>query len=477
MNSSSTAHQNLQGQLSPALSERVISTSAEVPLVAGLLWRAVNQARHSLKHLHQVRDLNTDASHYVMCQSEGALVYGLYQPGSLEDGVALPKNVHSAAHCFANLVGKDSPNAALILNLKSGTNQHQSKVYVVVLEYGVPAVDLLSSELEAHNALGSEERTLWSDSPYTYPNANVADFDWLATGISKTSRIAKIPMNPWPWVTGAVVVAAAAGIYGLMHQHKKTQALQELAAVQVAQDPVPKYLQALQAQAPTMASKRADIEAMARHLFEARIVVPGWVLRSVNCSAVQEQCLTRWERKGGTFEDLRAALPAQKLVSVQTVQSEAEQRQEASPLDKGTSVPALEVATTQERVSVGRTNWLQGSPGGGPQVVLAPFGKQVFEASVQWQEWATAGLSVHLKEPPQLWPQAADVPSEFTHPQALQASSFKVSGVAGPLVLEVIQSAPAWVSWEHIHARVGDGELASRLLFDLTGTYYAKAQP
>ncbi len=471
---------NLPEELPASLSGRFVRTQGSgaqggATLVTGLLWRAVNQARHNLKHLHQARDLNTDASHYVLCQSEGAIVYGLYQPDSLADGVKLPKHVHSAAQCFAALVGKDAPNAALILSLPSsgggagGANRNQSKVYVVVLEYGVPAVDLLSSEHEAHNALGSEDRPLWSDNEYSYPSASKADFEWLASGVSKASRIAKIPLNPWPWVSGALVMGVGAMVYWAVQHNRQTQSKLEQVKVQQALDPEPKYLQALYAQAGQMASVRADVVRMTEKIFETRLTVPGWLMRSVSCSAVAQKCLTQWERKGGTFDDLVQALPQQKLVNVQ-----AESGFELMPLSETTSTVPLEVAHTEQAVVVARTSWLEGAANG---VKLESFGKQVFASGVQWQIWITAGLGVNIKEPPGLWPQVAGVPTEFKHPQALVANTFTVGNVPGPLVLEALQKAPAWVSWDLVQARIGDGQVSSQLQFTLTGTYYAKAMP
>jgi hypothetical protein len=447
--------------------ERLVSLGSETgSLLTGLSWRAVRQARHSLRHLYAARELSTDASHYVLCQSSSTLVYGLFEPRASEEAIKLPKAVHSAAHCFASLVGQEFANAALVLHVPSSETRREAKIYVVVLEDGVPAVDMLTNEMEARNALGSEERPMWSDSTYSYPNAQVASFAWLHTGASKASRVAPIPINPWPVVIVAVALVLAGLGWLWMDKAKKLDNARAQAALKAQQDPVPKYLSALNSQAVHMASARSDFLTMVKTMFEAQVVVPGWSMSALDCQAKPALCTALWQRRGGALEDLERALPGQKLVLGAPLRAEvATAKGVVKPL------PSIHIVQAQRSASVARTNWL--APG---SLGLKTFDEQFAQSVGLWQVWETAGISTTIKQP-ELWPKVADVPQQFSHPQALQSGSLVVSDVPGPFVLEAVQSAPDWISWEAAHADLNDGDIRGRLKFTLTGIYYAKAAP
>jgi hypothetical protein len=434
--------------------ERILSTTSAGTLLGGLSWRPPRGGRHSMRRLYEARNLTTDATHYTLFQSDTLTVYGLYQPRASEENMRLPKGVLSAAHCFASRVGRDAPNAALILTVPAGEQRRDEKIYVVVLEDGVPVVDSLTGEMEARNALGSEDRPIWSDSPNSYPDGEVVDFEWLAREPAKASRVARIPLNPWPLVALGVAVAAAATAWMLMQQAKRAEALRQQAAAAAASDPVPKYLAALSGKTPAMAADREQFLAVLQRMFLAPVHVPGWSMSSSQCSAAEQQCVTLWTRKGGTYDDLRRARPDETVVVVTPDSS---------------VVPVLDMARTLRPLHIGRHSLLD------PARPLAPFDEAALASGPLWQVWKTADIAIDIK-PPALWPQAEGVPPGFRHPAALHSGAISLGDVPGPFIVEALRNAPAWVSWETVRADLGEGDIKARLKFTAMGVYYASGR-
>src|SRR5207248_879305 len=79
--------------------------------------------------------------------------------------------------------------------------------------------------------------------------------------------------------------------------------------------------------------------AAAHQIFGYGTWVPGWNLVSAECSARTQACTRDWVRRGGTFEDLRRALPDDALEML---------------VPQGSTVPALDVARTRRPFKVVR---------------------------------------------------------------------------------------------------------------------------
>jgi hypothetical protein len=449
--------------------DRILTKTPAGYLFGDLAWQAARGAKHTLKTLEEATERRSDISHFVLFQSAGALVYGMFCNKSTEEDLRLPGRVHSAAHCFAKLVGTEHPNAALILNLPPSAQRRESSRYVVVLLDGVPSVDTICDEMGARNSLGSQDRAIWSDSPLDFPGCFAADFGWLCGGVSKGSRLARIPISPWPIVAIGLAIALAGVGWLWYHQVKKNKALQEAKATQLALDPVPKYLSALDREAPKMANHRADLTNMVQSIFERKVVVSGWSMAWVTCTASAQSCTTQWSRRGGTFDDLRSAFPDDLLLP-------AGPDKPASPASSSTQktfTPApLDGAQTQRKFNVNRINLLLPAQSGG--LKFTDLMQQTMDASVQWQIWKTAGLLIEIK-PAVLWPPVPGVSPSFKHPQALVRGEMVLRNVPGPFLLEALQMTPGWINWDVVRAEVSEGEMRSRLKFTVTGNYYAKA--
>jgi hypothetical protein len=435
--------------------ERLIATTPHGDLLGGLLWRAPTVGQSRTRALLEAKALTSDATHCAQAQAGAHVRYGLFQPRASEEGAAVPKGTLAAAACFSHLVGTRAPNAALVLTVAATAQRKEDKYFVVCLEDGVPAIDVLANEVDARNALGGEDRPIWSDNPVAYPNCEPADFAWLAAGGDKTARLQPIPINPWPVIAAGLAVFASLVGWVVVQRLHGLDVQRKAAAAARAADPAPKYLAALAAQRGAMAADRAALVAAAGTMFGYRTWVPGWSLASAECSARLQSCTRDWVRRGGSFDDLRRALPGEALEML---------------VPQGSTVPALDVARTTHALKVGRATLLaDGAPLRSLQAALS-------EAGPQLQRWRTADVAVELKKP-SLWPPVAEVPANFQHPQAVLAGDAEMHNVPGPFILEALDSAPEFVSWETVRVDIGEGSDAKGLLkFSATGVFYVAAR-
>lgn len=435
-----------------SLIERLILHSDDADLLGGLVWRAPSAGQSRIRALREARSLMPDASHYAQSKVDDHIRYGLYQPRASEEGAALPKAAVAAAACFSSLVGNENRNAALVLTVPAAAHRREERLLVVCLEDGVPVVDVLCNEVEARNALGVEDRPIWSDNPVAYPNCRPASFDWLILGAQRPTRLTRIPPNPWPAVATACAAATLAGAWVISEHVEATRRAREDAERAQAADPTPRYLSALRSMRPRMSADRTPLLTAVEGMFAYPLAVQGWMLRSAECSTARSRCVRRWIREGGTFDDLRRAVPGDEI---------------EVPSGGATPSSSLDVATTFRHWEFPRHPM-----GDGPDS-LRTSPAELSSVAPQLQRWRTGHVAIDFKNPT-LWPRVEDLPAAFRHPQALVAGDVSMRDVPGPFILEALRDSPPFISWEDVEVDVQHGvDAAGTLKFSATGVFYA----
>jgi hypothetical protein len=436
--------------------ERLIASTPQGELLGGLFWRAPSAGKSRTRALQEAKSLTADATHYAQAQVGAHLRYGMYQPRASEEGLRLPKGTLAAATCFSRLVGAAAPNAALVLTVAAAGQRKEDKYFVVCLEDGVPVIDVLSNEIEARNALGGEDRPIWSDNPVAYPNCATADFAWLATGADKSARVQAIPINPWPFLTVTLALVLIVAGWLFIQRHERAEQSRRDEAAARAADPMPKYLAALAAQRPAMGVDRAAMLSAVGDMFLYRTWIPGWRLAAAECNARLQACTREWVRRGGSFDDLRSALPHDTLEMI---------------VPQGSTVPVLDAARTTHPVRLPRVDLLALA-----QQPLRSLQGAMSEAGPRLQSWRTAEIFLDLKRPA-LWPRVPELPSSFQHPRALMAGEAEMRDVPAPFILEALRAAPDFISWEAVRVEVGEGaDVKALLKFSARGVFYAAAR-
>ena len=438
-----------------AIIDRMIASTAQGDLLGGLFWRAPTAGQGRSRALIEARALTSDATHWAQAQVGSHVRYGLFQPRASEEGVRLPKGTLAAAACFSRLVGEQAPNAALVLAVPASAQRKEDKYFVVCLEDGVPVIDVLSNEVDARNALGGEDRPIWSDNPVAYPNCEAADFAWLVSGGDRLVRLQPMPINPWPIVGTALAAGVSLGVWLVAQHVHRVEGERKAAAAARAADPAPRYLAALAGQQASMATDRSTFVAATREIFGYRTWIPGWSLASAECNARVQACTRDWVRHGGSFDDLRRALPDDSLEML---------------VPQGNTVPALDVARTKRPFKIARHTLLD------PRRPLRSLQATISDVGPQLQRLRTADVVVELKKPA-LWPRVAEVPTTFQHAAAVLAGDVDMHNVPGPFIVEALGSAPDFVSWESVRVDLGEGSDARGLLkFSATGVFYVASR-
>lgn len=438
---------------------RVLTHDRSLSLVAGLEWRPPGNGVASRSALREAQRL-TDATHYVSVIEEGAQVmYGLHAPMA-EDQKPLPRSAHSAAAMFASASREAGHrSAALLLRLPA---KHESQAftsyYLVVIEDGLPLMDLVGDRERVLHALGHDgHRMLWSDDPVEFPGAYPASLEWLSRLPSTGARIVRVPINLVPVLATVCVVATFAAGWFALEQQREVQKQKELAEQARLSDPAPRYLDALQAARARMVSSRQDFLRVAGQVYDLPVFAAGWQLLAAQCVALDGLCLATWRRRGGDYAGLAQALPNHELLLA------AGQGSGGADGTVTRQVPNLDEARTRWRVSVARSDLTQ----------VPALRDAIEKGSTVFQQWKLAEMRVDWREP-SMWPKVADVGADFAHPQSMRKGDLVVEDVPMPLAFEVLQAAPAWVSWERLDLTVSDpaGEPRRAVNLKITGDFY-----
>ena len=267
-----------------------------------------------------------------------------------------------------------------------------------------------------------------------------------------------MPVNPWPVVGAAPGRARPRWAPGcsLQHVHRVEVDRKALAAARAA-DPDAALPGGAGGPAGGHGDRALDASWPPRARSSAyRTWIPGWSLASAECSATAQACTRDWVRRGGSFDDLRRALPDDGLEML---------------VPQGSTVPALDVARTTHPFKIARRTMLD--PGHPLRSLQAAFS----DAGPQLQRWRTADVVIELKKPA-LWPRVRG--------RARRRSSIRppcwpgdvdMHNVPGPFIVEALESAPDFVSWESVRVDLGEGSDARGLLkFSATGVFYVAAR-
>lgn len=431
----------------------VFSNDQKVGFAAGLVWvslpghkggnRVSNDVRENVK-----RAMADKIVIHSVDSGEGvATSLGMYAQDDRSPDVKA-KNLHSLAAAFV---------------LAFPGNLHQILAWriddergfcIIVIQDGLPVADAIKSEVDAKKLMndalagkmGAKGHVVHSNDPTFHKDCTVVTEAAFYAAANKATKLKGIPIRPAVLVvTFAILAFMAGGAFSGYQAHKKKERM-IAAAKLAADDPVPTYQALLASRIQRMGLNRKSLIETLDSIGNAEVWSQGWLLSQIECSA--GQCISSWEREGGTTEALLGANRGDELLSDSTSEKVRLRR----------NVPLLDGGLQSQFDAVP-----------GPVAI-----RQYVNT---YQVWRNAKLVVTESEDPtefKTWPpplggDLSRLPPEIT----VKARPFEVS-VPYVLVKELIDGTPEAVWYESFVLKYTPSDSEKRLEVILKGKTYVK---
>lgn len=300
------------------MNSKIFEQRGKVALLAGLNWSTLLKSAKQRPAEIRAFAQESEAARVVVVSNAARAAVGLYAASDsdmdeAEDGVTKPikvKIMHSLAAVFAAKVGDG--NAVLVLSLPvTGT---LSQAVVVVVDSGVPLLDQVKSTEEAQSlamsyAGGNMGMTyaLFTNDIDSFPSGEPIDVEELWALCSKSTTLVPRPVNFVALLAVILVVIGIAGGAYAFFEYKKAEARKELLRKAAAADPTPQYQAALAAQINMLGMNRDAVQALLARMAAQPLWVEGWTVSKVDCNLQLGNCVTTYDRAGGTTDRLIAA--------------------------------------------------------------------------------------------------------------------------------------------------------------------------
>jgi hypothetical protein len=426
------------------MTSKTILASGKTGLVSGLDWRVLLHFNDKKRRDAEIREAASDreASKICLVDTEGHASVGLYSPDDEQ-----PKGVrqlHSLAAVVAHQVGTEN----VIVAWSFGSGQ----CAVTVIEAGVPVADVVQASAKARETVlsylngkhGFADYRVLTNNQADHPEGDLIESEQLFAGIGKASRLIAKPVNVKGLLLFLVLLVAAAGSSLAVHQYREQQRKIEMRRLAAANDPLPKYQDALMSQIGQMGIARASLATLYQRLTAMPVWVAGWELERVTCTQ-DGSCVATWVRRGGTTADLLAARRGESI------------HPDSQP----------------EKVLLQWTEQLQMGGVTGPNSIVSDPAEQQRGMSVL-QTWSNAGIVTNIGQVSTVWPTAPGVdPSALPAKEVVHATPVEVNA-HGAVAAEAIVSAPPSVWWNAITIEVKNTDALTAVKTILKGNIYAR---
>lgn len=303
---------------------QIILRDGKSGVVAGLGWSALTAENRDAAVRERAREL--DARSVIVMSQGSRYVMGAGDLDDVDgDDQPRPKQLHSLAalaccHVWAHSAEAGVENVVFTYKLQSADTSRELCA-IVVIDAGLPVLDDVRQLQDVQSVAadfmsggrGFANYRLLSNDIDAFPMADLVTDEELLQQVGKTTRLARPPVDMRKTLVAMTVIGAAVmggGWYTQVYQPEKAR--KEALIKAQAQDPLPKYQSALAAEIGALGVQRQAMLGVVARLEQYPLWVSGWSLDSISCE--QAQCLATWERRGGTLDALKAAIPGNELV-------------------------------------------------------------------------------------------------------------------------------------------------------------------
>lgn len=368
-------------------------------------------------------------------QAERRVAFGLWQLSIQEEDAKLkrPAGTRSVAAAFAQAtINSGTRHAVLVWEVTALDGQQAQgaagrMVYLCVVFDGMPTADEVMP-LDRAIEVAAEERklgaTVFANDPDGMALSSAASMlldeylaHWSQDKSFASAALRGVPVNVVAWAGAVAVVVLVGGSAFALHLHNKQVKEREEAERAERDDPLPKYMEALAAQRSQAGMSAQDVSRLWAQLASTTPVKkPGWELSKVTCTL--RDCTASWRREGGTFAQLAAVSPQDKL--------------QLPAMDRG-AVSTTQLNVVDDLLPI--TFKVSALP-----AKLPTQAQYTLDAGTVFQRWANAKVQVSAIGAPVVWP-ITEGASQLTGPQIVARAPFDIS-VDGAFVAEVLAGLP-----------------------------------
>ncbi len=293
----------------------VVYSLAKQGLVAGLSWQPL-LSKGALKRMSEVRRsaLMVDCDLFTMVKVGKQASAGF---DDFDEGISKEERTVKP-YSLAAVVAKAYSDTDTIVAWRVRSGLRVGDIALVVVEAGVPTLDVIVSENEAMAMMEyyqqSRDRNLLyrivsNDHSLWVADSFIEDESaFVKKHLSGSSRINTIPLDYKTLAQGVIGIFILLGLlmgydYYLVETQKR-----ELAAQIAAQDNTAQYASALNSKLGQVGLNTDDYTRLLNLVYDLPYYTNGWAMKSVECN--YSMCTMQWESVGGYTEQLNNSFDA-----------------------------------------------------------------------------------------------------------------------------------------------------------------------
>ena len=422
-----------------------------VAFAVGLRWVVLESAGSNQKRLRLLGGSSNSkirtqgnvigASRYTLNPDEPGVCGFFNDPSSLSKSDKYSA-IYSLSALFASTLKQGGMSIGSSILMMQPTTMPEKRILIIV-EDGLIAVDAIYDQAKAVDEVNAR----FKHYPDTHLYAQMDEVAFPATPISwddftglspKKDRHALLKPLPTPaWLPVMLVlgVAAASAIVGYQKLVVEPESQRKALLETQKQDRTPAYVLAVDQELSSAGWERSDFLEYMTAMRASPVLLKGWKLHQVSCD--QKQCTFKWDRLGGTVDELAKALPEQTVVY------------RDSSLEK--------TVTTRPTKSMS-TQWSRSK--------LLDYQASLAEIRPTLQKLTNAGISTTVSEP-QRW---AGVDLSGVRPDSLLAKYSVEIGAPLHLIKGVVDVLPESILIKSFVLAISDNDVR----MSLHGAVYVK---
>ncbi|HEX4879452.1 MAG TPA: type 4b pilus protein PilO2, partial [Limnobacter sp.] len=300
----------------------VIGSYSKRLMVAGLSWQPVFSKRF-FRRMAEIREYGQlmDCNLWASVKSSKLLVAGY---DSYDDSLSKEERTDSQ-FSLAAVLARAFQESDTLVAWRIRTGNRLGEVVLVVIENGVPTMDVIATESEIIAMMEYYQRSRVGGQPYKVVSNDtkiwmadehvVDDSAFFKQHASRADRIQTVPLDYKNIAQVALLIGVLiAAMFGYDYYETETQ--KRLLAEQIAlTDKTIEYSQALIDNQGRVGLSTSDYNKLLNLIYDQPFYVPGWTVESIECKFAA--CVMRWRSVGGYTHQLQSALKAENGYVVQ----------------------------------------------------------------------------------------------------------------------------------------------------------------